>query len=151
MLSKQAVTQKMHWSRAFRALFRQAVAQLTGRSRSQICSLAAAKHRFTSYTTPFRRAVLFFVPLVRVAQTILDTRGKTSEEGDAARQWLLSLDGESALQMALMVEAADEALTLNRYFDQGRYENSNMTSQLQFSLTSSTSEGRPGQAMGLSC
>ena len=134
VLSKQAVTQKIHWSRAFRALFRQAVAQLTGRSRSQICSLAAAKHRFTSYATPFRRAVLFFVPLVRVAQTILDTRGKTSEEGDAARQWLLSLDGESALQMALMAEAADEALTLNRYFDQGRFENSNITSQLQFFL-----------------
>ena len=134
VLSKQAVTQKIHWSRAFRALFRQAVAELTGRSRSQICSLAAAKHRFTSYATPFRRAVLFFVPLVRVAQTILDTRGKTSEEGDAARQWLLSLNGESALQMALMAEAADEALSLNRYFDQGRYENSNMTSQLQFFL-----------------
>ena len=67
VLGKQAITQKIHHSKAFRALFRHAVSEMTGQQKSRICSLAAAKHRFTSFATPFRRAVLFLIPLLRVA------------------------------------------------------------------------------------
>ena len=131
VLSKGAIAQRIHYSGLFRERFRQAVAQMSQQLCGRIRDLSAAKHRFTSYALPFRRAALFFLPLLRVAQSILDERGPASPEGQDAQTWLESVDNESALQLALMADAADEVLILNRFFDKNKYDKAEVCGTLK--------------------
>ena len=116
-----AVTQKIRHSRIFSKRFREAVADLTPHAARRIRNLACAKHRWVSATLPFRRSVLYFRPLVRVAQSILDERGRSSCEGEAARTFLQRLSPQVALQLALIADATDETQSVSRFFDQDTY------------------------------
>ncbi len=125
-----AIVQRIRFSEVFKARFRRCVAELTGKQHSRISDLASAKHRFTSHALPFGRSVIFFEALVRCAQSILDERGRASAEGRDARAWLAALDEERALTMALMADAGDEALVLNRFLDQSFYDKSALPMEL---------------------
>ena len=75
------------------------------------------------------------LPLIRCAQSIVDERGKSSDEGRCAAQWLSSLDEESLLQMAMMADCSDEALMLVRFFDTDDLGNAVVTSELMTFLS----------------
>ena len=47
------------------------------------------------------------------------------------KKWLESVDSESALQLAMMADAADEVLILNRFFDREKYDKAEVWSTLQ--------------------
>lgn len=130
VLGPQAITQKIRYSGVFRKRFQEAVAELSGPLARRIRDLACAKHRFLSAAQPFRRSVLYFQPLLRVAQWIVQQRGKGSEEGQIARQWLKSVTAESAFQLALVADSTDETMAVNRYFDQDTYSKADLTVQL---------------------
>ena len=127
VIGPRAIAQKIRFSGVFRKRFQEAVAELSGPSAKRIRDLACAKHRFVSAAQPFRRAVLFFQPLLRVAQWILEQRGKNSNEGQLAREWLNTVTAESAFQLALVADATDETMEVNRYFDQDTYSKANIT------------------------
>lgn len=75
-----------------------------------------------------RRAALFFQRLLRVVQWILEQRGKNSDEGQLAREWLNAVTAESACQLALVADATtDETMAVNRYFDQDTYSKADIT------------------------
>ena len=117
VLGDGAIVQVVRHSKLFKERFDTAINDLTENACRRIKDLASAKHRFTSHSVPFRRSVLFFVPLIRVAQFILDNRARTTKEAQIARQWLLELDSERALTIAMMADISDEALQMNRFFD----------------------------------
>ena len=130
-LSKDSIAQLVHWSPLFRQRFKTAVAEMTQNANSRIRDLAAAKHRFTSQSLPLRRAVLYFLPLLRVAQSIYDERGSGSSEGSAAKAFLSALDSEAALQLSMMADAGDECIIINRVFDKSCIEKENISQELQ--------------------
>ena len=130
VLDSGAIAQRIRFSAVFRQRFKMFTAELTGNQHSRIKDLASAKHRFTSHSLPFGRAVLYFVPLVRCAQSILDERGRTSTEGRDARLWLSELSDETACTLALMADCSDEALLLNRFLDADGYDKAALTTEL---------------------
>jgi hypothetical protein len=130
VLDQGAIAQRIRFSPVFRQRFKKYTGELTGNQSSRIKDLASAKHRFTSHSVPFGRAVLYFVPLVRCAQSILDERGRSSSEGRDASLWLAELNDETACQLALMADCADEALILNRFLDADGYDKTALTSEL---------------------
>ena len=132
---KHAVASKIHHSGVFRERFRRAVAQMTGKCRSKIRDLSAAKHRFTSHSLPLRRACLYFLPLQRVAQSILDERARGSEEFISCQTFLESLSGEVCFQMALMADASDEVIVSTRFFDTSNFDKAEMAGTLEGFLT----------------
>ena len=73
---------------------------------------------------------LFFKPLVRVAQAILQERGRTSEEGQIARRWLERVTPETALQIAMVADASDEARSVSQFFDADNYSKAQMTAHV---------------------
>eukprot|EP00438_Fugacium_kawagutii_P026541 Skav227898 [mRNA] locus=scaffold4087:164838:166961:+ [translate_table: standard] len=131
VLGDGALIQLVSHSRLFKSRFEAAVEQMTPAHCQRIKNLSSALHRFTSHSVPFRRSVLFFVPLVRVAQYIVDNRGKQTSEAQAARRWLLELDGERALTIAMMADISDEALQLNRFFDSSHWNIAEIMSKVQ--------------------
>ena len=80
-------------------------------------------------------AVLFFQPLLRVALWILEQRGKNSDEGQLAREWLNTVTAESAFQLALVADATDETMVVNRYFDQDNFSKADITVQVSAAET----------------
>lgn len=124
-----ALTQKIRFSGIFRKRFQEAIAEESSNLK-RIRDLACAKHRYLSASLPFRRAVLFFKPLLRVAQWIVLQRGKRSPEGNICRQWLMNLTSEAALQLAMVADATDEAMAVNRFFDEKNYCKIGLTEQL---------------------
>lgn len=130
VLDKSAISQRVRWSPVFRSRYAKYVAELTGNQKCRIKDLAAAKHRFSSTQQPLSRAVLYFVPLLRCAQSILDERSKSSAEGRDAHAWLSSMNDESALMMAMMADCADESISLCRFFDRDNYDKSAVTHEV---------------------
>ena len=122
----------------FRQRFKTYTGELTGNHISRIKDLASAKHRFTSHSVPCGRAVLYCVPLVRCAQSILDERGRSSSEGRDASLWLAELNDETACQLALMADCADEALILNRFLGADGCDKTALTSELANFLKTAT-------------
>lgn len=131
VLGDLAICQKVRYSSLFKAKFEQAIGELTGNACRRIKDLSSASHRFTSHSAPFRRTVLFFVPLIRVAQFIIDSRDKNTEEAQSAIVWLSRLDGERALMIGLMADASDESLELNRWFDSDKWDIAQITGKTQ--------------------
>ena len=134
----EAITQKIRYSGIFRKRFQTAVADLADNAKTRIRNLACAKHRWLSAALPFRRSVLYFRPLMRVAQSILDERGRRSPEGAIARAWLLRLSPEVAVQLAMVADATEETSELLRYFDRDQYASSETTSQIDKFLLKAT-------------
>jgi hypothetical protein len=138
VLDSGAIAQRIRFSSVFRMRFNKFVQDLTGNQRSRIKDLASAKHRFCSHSMPLGRAVLYFVPLLRCAQSILDERGHTSKEGRDAFSWLSMLDDEAALQMALMADCSDEGMMLVRFLDGDDYDKTELSVELQRFLRRAT-------------
>ncbi|CAE7278036.1 unnamed protein product [Symbiodinium microadriaticum] len=127
---QDALTMKIRHSLVFRKRFQTAISDLSPGQARRIKNLSCAKHRYLSKSLPFRRCVLFFKPLVRVAQAILQERGRSSEEGQIARRWLERVTPESALQIALVADASDEARSVSQFFDADNYSKSEMTAHV---------------------
>ena len=130
VLGPNAIAQRIRWSPLFKSRFNRFVADATQSQKSRIADLACAKHRFATIAKPFGRAVLYFGPLVRTAQTILDERGPQSAEGRDARSFLVSLTEERAILLAMMADCSDETLTLLHFFDADDYDKASMTAEL---------------------
>ena len=122
----------------FKSRFTRYVAEATEVQKTRIADLASAKHRFATIAKPFGRAVLYFSALVRTAQSILDERGASSEEGRDARSWLIRLTEESAILLAMMADCSDETLSLLQFFDSESYDKSAMTAELDAFLVRAT-------------
>lgn len=130
VLDKGAICQRIRFSAVFRNRFQKYVAELTNNQNNRIKDLASAKHRFSSHSQPMARTVLYFVPLLRVAQSVLDERGKSSPEGRDSYGWLSSMTDEAALQLAMMADCADESMGLCRFFDKDNYDKSAIVEEI---------------------
>ena len=130
VLDSGALAQRIRFSPVFRSRYQKYVAELTGNQKSRIKDLSSAKHRFSSHTAPLSRACLYFIPLLRCAQSILDERGARSEEGRDAHAWLSMVDEESALQLGMMADCSSESLALIRFFDTDNYDKGEITAEL---------------------
>ncbi|CAE7194252.1 unnamed protein product [Symbiodinium necroappetens] len=127
---ENALTQKIRHSGIFRKRWEEAVAAMTPQAKRKIKNLACAKHRWLSAALPFRRAVLYLRPLIRVAQSIVAERGRGTPEGETAHRWLSNLSSETALQLAMVADATDETLAVSRFFDKDTYNKAELTAEI---------------------
>ena len=82
---------------------------------SQVDNLRAAKHRFESLQKPMGRSCLFLGPMIKTALHVVASR--TDKSRDRAGQWLQYIDDENCLALAMLADAADEAMLLTRLLD----------------------------------
>ena len=73
-------------------------------------------HRFDSTQKPFARIVLYFYALLATIVRISRVRSK-NEEGKACHNFLVWINTESALQIAMLADSGDENLILTRITD----------------------------------
>ena len=133
-----AITQRIRHSPIFKARFAKHVRELVGDPNCRISGFAAAKHRAESFSTPFARASLYMLALIRTAQSILDERGPRSAEGRDAAAWLDSLDVEIIVSIGCMADYADECMMIVRLLDSTDYDKSTLSSELTRFLIKAT-------------
>lgn len=81
---------------------------------TRIKNLRAAKHRFESIAKPTGRYTLWHDCFLDLAQSMVVSRaGKV--EADDAQRFLLEVDEENCIQIAMHADFADDCLCLTRY------------------------------------
>jgi hypothetical protein len=114
---RNSITTLIQYSTAFQLWFQQAINEMERnpvKSR-RVKNLRMAKQRFESTQKPLGRFVLFFEAILGVAIRIHDCR--SGREKRVATIFLRALDGEVALQAAMLADAGDESLMLTRLAD----------------------------------
>mmetsp|Transcript_152060 Transcript_152060/g.265051 ORF Transcript_152060/g.265051 Transcript_152060/m.265051 type:complete len:1079 (-) Transcript_152060:116-3352(-) len=97
-------------------------------------NLTAAKHRYESWSKPFRRTSLFMRCVCKVAQQILEHRRGTAAAQHAS-DFLEFIDEETWLYLGAMAEAGDEDLMLIREHDSEDMDVSEVSNRLnEFTL-----------------
>ena len=81
----------------------------------KLVNLRAAKHRFESLQKPMGRSVLFIIELIQTA--CFTERSRTDKSKERAAAWLLYINNENCLALAMLADAADEAILLTRILD----------------------------------
>ena len=84
-------------------------------TRTACSNMRAAAHRFESYQKPMGRTCLHLYPCIRTALHIYNCGTKDAK--DRAKQWLLWLDTEKCLMLAMMADASDQGMALTRLLD----------------------------------
>jgi hypothetical protein len=122
----------VRFSALFKARFARHCAEMEANpTRTQtIKDFASAKHRFESHQKPLGRLVIFFDASLITAQEIFDERGINSKEGAAAHDFLEFVNDESALQLSMMADCADENLILVRFLDDAEFDKSALAYEL---------------------
>lgn len=115
---KTSLVQRIDNSLVFREVFKKFVEEqeAAGGCKAKISNLRAAKHRFESLSAPLSRLVLFFPAMLRTAAYISSDRAGRAE-GSNADDFLRSMTPARLLQLAMMADAADEAMRLIRACD----------------------------------
>ena len=83
--------------------------------RSACTNMRAAKHRFESFQKPLGRTCLHLHACIRTALQVAGRTGDTV--GERTQKWLLWLDSEKCIMLAMLADASDEALALTRLLD----------------------------------
>lgn len=114
ILSSDSMVQKISASWDFREWLESEIQQgETKEWGKKVSNLKAAKHRFESHSTPLGRLLLYLPAFVATTTRIAETR-----EDKVAIAYLEGLSAEEILQLAMVADAADEALVLIRSVDQ---------------------------------
>jgi len=83
--------------------------------KTSVGNLRAAKHRYESLQKPMGRSCLWLLPMIKTALHIAAVRSDKSAQ--MAKAWLLQITNEACLTLAMLADAADEALLLTRILD----------------------------------
>ena len=97
---------------------------------SAVSNLRAAKHRFESYSKPLARFCLYVEAVIHVALRIVAERGSDSAT-QHAKAFLTYINNERLVQLAMMADAADEALKLIRECDKEEWDTARMADLVQ--------------------
>ena len=97
---------------------------------SAVSNLRAAKHRFESYSKPLARFCLYVEAVIHVALRIVAERGSDSA-AQHAKAFLTYINNERLVQLAMMADAADEALKLIRECDKEEWDTARMVDLVQ--------------------
>lgn len=120
ILSSESMTQKIANSFDFREWLQLEISRCdqdeTSGFGNKVQNLRSAKHRFESHTTPLGRFLLYLPAFIRVVTKICELKPDDASGRSAAR-FLELVTGEELLQLALLADAADEALVLVRMVD----------------------------------
>lgn len=131
---KHSITQIIHHSEVWRHEFQTFVAK-QDEAVGVVTNVRAAKHRHESAAKPRGRFVLNFDAFLQVALVIVADR-----EGRGVRQhatrFLTDLDEEAALQVAMLADAADEALQFTRKLDNETIDTAEMQTFIERFISS---------------
>lgn len=133
VLGKDSFAQKVHHSSMYQAWWREIIAESGGEG----ChSLAAAKHRFSSYMTPLTRICQNMPAMIRLCHKIATLR---SESGRWAVQLLKTFSGFKAIVLGLAADAAATSMEFTRFCDEESADISELNSRaIQFGLSVET-------------
>ena len=113
---KGSISQMIQHSAELRRVFCEFVKETVLFSNaSTIDNLRAAKHRFESLQKPMGRACLHIEALIKTALHTMSLRD--DKQAKRSAQFLLFLDDEKLLSLAMLADAADESLLLTRVLD----------------------------------
>ena len=115
IMGNTSIVQRIYHSKLFTEWYKRYVQQ-SPRIEVRTGDLGAAKHRYESWAKPMAQFILTFPAIIAVAQDISVTRVGNQEAKDAY-QFLTDLTEEKVLLIALLADAADEALAVTRAFD----------------------------------
>ena len=131
VMARTSIVQRVRLSPLFTQWYKQAVQEEAGCIKAT--QLGAAKHRFESWQKPLAQLVLTLPAVIRVAlQMAVVRRGK--DEGKDAVRFLEHLSPERVLLLAMLADAADEALVVTRVFDTEDIDISTQHSTLEIFL-----------------
>ena len=119
LTNSDSVAQLIWKSKVFTSWFEDFVKQLGTNHAAfgaRVKNLCAAKQRFESYSKPLCRIILWLPAVLRTMQAIASDRD-TKPEGRAAKRWLANTSAHDLLQLAMLADAADEAMILIRTVD----------------------------------
>ena len=116
LTSKGSIVRLIQNSQEFKAWYQENVRKMPGRIGLKVSNLSWAKHRYDSLARPLGRAIHNVFAVVQTAVQIWQSRS-THKEGKLAKQFLLRLRTEHIVQLALLADAAHEAMTLTRLTD----------------------------------
>jgi hypothetical protein len=134
--SKFSITSLIQNSGVFQHWFHQNVQKVSYSvtDSKRVKDLSMAKHRFDSASTPTSRLILLHEAVLLTAQQIADSR-KSSKEGRAATEFLEFVSVEHLLQLAMLSDAADEAICHVRMLDRENVDNATLPDLNQNFLT----------------
>ena len=134
--SKTSITSLIQNSGVFQHWFHQNVQKVSYAvtDSKRVKDLSMAKHRFDSASTPTSRLILLQEAVMITAQQIADAR-KSTNEGRAATQFLEYIAVEHLLQLAMLSDAADEAICHVRVLDRENVDNAELPELNQNFLT----------------
>ena len=116
VMDRHSIVQRIQKSVALQRRFEAQVKALSKGPFKRVTCLKAAKHRFESWAAPFGRATLHIEALIKTAESISAEGSAWKDDADAFLRLLMG-DGEVYLQLAMIADAADEALLVTRLFD----------------------------------
>jgi hypothetical protein len=118
---KNSIVQRIDNSLLLRNMFQKYVSEQesSGGCKGTISNLRSAKHRFESLSKPICRLVMFFPAMARTAAHMAADRTSRTEGSDA-KDFLEAMTDARLVQLAMMADAADEALRLIRACDAER-------------------------------
>ena len=113
---EQAIVRLIQNSQEFRYFYQENLKKQKVRVGPLVSNLCFAPHRFDSTTKPLGRAVHNIIALIRTAVQITRTRPRTDEAASAS-SFLKSMSTERILQLAVLADAASEAIVMTRFTD----------------------------------
>ena len=113
--SRQSIARTIQNSHIIRNKFKHYVQTSFRIVRHFVANMRSAKHRFESLQKPFGRTVLFAYPCIRTALWVTMTRNDASAID--SKEFLKYIDTENLCQAAMMADAADQTIALNRIMD----------------------------------
>ena len=132
VMAKSSIAQILQHSDVLRARYAKHVRELQHNPvwNSRMTTLSAAKHRFDSWTKPFSRLCLAFEAVLCTAQEMHEER-RNEAAGKNAKAFLLMVDEEMMLSLAMMADAGEETLELVRFLDSDRVPTTDIAAACQ--------------------
>ena len=103
-------------SSVFTQMYRENLAKMPNKVGPNVKDLCFAAHRFDSTTKPLGRGVHSMYPVLQTAMQIVKLRSGT-DEASSAKAFLRQMSTERVVQLALIADAAHEAMRLTRLTD----------------------------------
>ena len=110
-----SIARLVHYSPEIKRIFQQFANTSESTVLKTVSNFRAAQHRFDSQAKPLGRTCLFLHACVRTALHL--TRARSDNMMRKAKNFLLWLNDERALQAAMLADAADTSLRLTRCMD----------------------------------
>lgn len=125
--SKTSITSLIQNSGVFQHWFHQNVQRVSYAvtDNKRVKDLSMAKHRFDSTSKPASRLVLLHEAVLMTAQQIVDAR-RWKAEARSAQRFLEYVTAERLLQLAMIADAADEAMCHVRALDRENIDNAEL-------------------------